>query len=120
MPEEFTNLEIICNTRSDTVFYALPPEKTGQRGCPKIFGDRLSLDDFALKEIKYYNYKAGMRTVLTNLLKHKKDSAVVTQPLSGDPKRLFLCTGAPEKCPFDVAFHPACSHMGYLFTALEH
>ena len=45
---EFKNLEMICCTRSDTVLYDLPGERTGRRGHPRIYGKRLKLSDFTL------------------------------------------------------------------------
>lgn len=67
------NLEIICNVRSDTVMYELPPEKTGKRGRPRKHGDKI------------VNFK-GTSKVLTNIFGDR----VVTATLCN--KRLFFST----------------------------
>ena len=67
------NLEIICNVRSDTVMYELPPERTGKRGRPRKHGDKI------------VNFK-GTSKVLTNIFGDR----VVTANLCN--KRLFFST----------------------------
>lgn len=37
--DEFSNLDMICNARIDTVMYSLPPERTGKRGRPRKYGE---------------------------------------------------------------------------------
>ncbi len=107
LPEEFENLNIICNVRSDTALYELPPEHTGKKGRPRIRGERISLDVFLLQEIKNTEMRAGFRTVMTNLFKKRPVSAIVTESRSGS-RRLFLCTASPEQLHFDTN----CSGIG--------
>ena len=107
LPEEFENLDIICNVRSDTALYELPPERTGKKGRPRIRGERLSLNDFALQEVKETGMCAGAKTVMTNLFKNHPVTAIVTESKSGS-RRLFLCTASPEQLHFDTN----CSGIG--------
>lgn len=62
--EQYDNLHLICNIRSDTVLYDLPPAPTGKPGRPKKRGERLSLEQFVLSQTKHGNYKIGIRPVL--------------------------------------------------------
>ena len=107
LPEEFENLDIICNVRSDTALYELPPERTGKKGRPRIKGERISLNDFALQEVQGTGMYAGTRTVMTNLFKKHPVSAIVTKSKSGS-RRLFLCTSSPGQLHFDTN----CSDIG--------
>lgn len=107
LPEEFENLDIICNVRSDTALYELPPERTGKKGRPRVRGERLSLKDFALQEVKETGMRAGTRTVMTNLFKKHPVTAIVTESKSGS-RRLFLCTASSESLHFDTN----CSGIG--------
>ena len=107
LPESFENLDIICNVRSDTALYELPPERTGKKGRPRIRGERISLNDFTLQEVRETGMYAGSRTVMTNLFKKRPVSAIVTKSKSGS-KRLFLCTVPPEQLHFDTN----CSGIG--------
>jgi len=107
LPEEFENLDIICNVRSDTALYELPPERTGKKGRPRVRGERLSLKEFALQEVKETGMRAGTRTVMTNLFKKHPVTAIVTESKSGS-RRLFLCTASSESLHFDTN----CSGIG--------
>ena len=107
LPEEFENLDIICNVRSDTVLYELPPERTGKKGRPRIRGERISLNDFTLQEVKEMGMCAGAKTVMTNLFKKRPVTAIVTESKSGS-RRLFLCTASSESLHFDTN----CSGVG--------
>ena len=89
LPEEFENLDIICNVRSDTALYELPPERTEKKGRPRVKGERISLNDFALQEVKKTGMCAGAKTVMTNLFKKHPVTAIVTESKCGS-KRLFL------------------------------
>ena len=96
--EHYDNLHLICNVRSDTVLYDLPPEPTGKRGRPRKRGERLSLEQFELSEPKHGDYKIGTRQVITNLWKDQKVYAIVTFPKKGTgTHRLFLSTIAPDE-----------------------
>ena len=81
--DEYENLDIICNARIDTVMYDLPPERTGKRGRPKKFGERLSPEDFVLDSPKTGDWKIGVRPVLTRLWSGRVVYAVVTLPKAG-------------------------------------
>ncbi len=61
--DEYENLDIICNARIDTVMYDLPPERTGKRGRPKKFGERLSPEDFVLDSQKPGTGKSACASV---------------------------------------------------------
>ena len=50
--KEYENLSIICNARSDTALYHLPPEKTGKRGRPRKRGERIDLKQIPLTDIQ--------------------------------------------------------------------
>jgi len=102
--DEFGNLDLICNVRSDTAIYALPPKRTGKRGRPKVFGQRLSLTDFILTEINGTNYCVGSQTVLTRIFGKRVVYAIVTKARNGKSFRLFLCTKKPESIDFDIDF----------------
>lgn len=102
--QEFQNLTMICNVRSDTAFYSLPPKKANKRGRPKIWGTRLSLEDFELKEIPDTNYLVGFKPVMTRLFGKQVVYAIVTKPKKGSSYRLFLCTNDPRSIPFDLSF----------------
>ena len=100
--DEYENLDIICNARIDTVMYDLPPERTGKRGRPKKFGERLSPEDFVLDSPKTGDWKIGVRPVLTRLWSGRVVYAVVTLPKSGNgSRRLFFCTKNPESINLD-------------------
>ncbi|KAI4447490.1 hypothetical protein C823_002009 [Eubacterium plexicaudatum ASF492] len=51
--DEYENLDLIGNARSDSVIYDLPPQRTGKRGRPALHGKKLSIqDDFTLSDEK--------------------------------------------------------------------
>jgi len=100
--DEHHNLDIICNARIDTAMYDLPPERTGKRGRPKKYGNRLSPEDFRLGSPKTGDWKVGVRPVLTRLWKGRVVYAIVTLPKSGNgSRRLFFCTKNPEDIALD-------------------
>ena len=107
LPEEFENPDIICNVRSDTALYELPPERTGKKGRPRIRGEKISLNHFTLQEVKETGMRAGTKEVMTNLFKKRPVTAIVTESKSGS-RRLFLCTASPEQLHFDTN----CSGIG--------
>ncbi len=101
--DQFENLALICNARSDTVLYHLPPAPSGKRGRPRKHGNRLSLEEVSLSEPKTGDWKIGVIPVMTNLWKGKVVYAVVTAPRKGNgTRRLFLCTRNPEEIDFDL------------------
>ena len=101
---EYQNLDIICNARIDTAMYDLPPERTGKRGRPRKYGERLSPEDFELETPKTGDWKLGVRPVLTRLWGGRVVYAVVTLPKSGNgSRRLFFCTKDPESIVLDFS-----------------
>lgn len=97
--DEYTNLDIICNARHDSVLYDLAPQPTGKKGRPAKHGRRLSLEeDFPLSDEKIGDYYIGVRQVLTNLFGQRKVLAYVTAPkkLQGS-RRLFFSTVFPQQ-----------------------
>ncbi len=99
--EQYDNLHLICNVRSDMVLYDLPPKPTGKRSRPKKRGERLSLEQFSLSEPKHGDYKIGTRQVMTNLWKDRTVYALVTVPKKGKgTHRLFLSTIDPKEISF--------------------
>ena len=100
--DEFHNLDIICNARIDTVMYSLPPERTGKRGRPRKYGERLSPEDFELGSPRAGDFRIGVRPVLTRLWGERVVYALVTLPKSGNgSRRLFFCTKNPESIILD-------------------
>ena len=96
---EYTNLDLICNARYDSVIYDLPPQPTGKKGRPAKHGKRLSPDgDFVLSDEKVGDYYIGARRVLTNLFGQREVLAYVTASgkLQGS-RRLFFSTIFPHQ-----------------------
>ncbi|NSD59237.1 transposase, partial [Enterocloster clostridioformis] len=60
--DEYPNLDLICNARTDSVIYDLAPQPTGRRGRPAKHGERLSIkEDFTLSAEKIGDYYMGVR-----------------------------------------------------------
>ena len=97
--EEYENLDLIGNARSDSVIYDLAPAPTGHRGRPAKHGRRLSIeDDFTLSDEKVGDYYTGVRRVLTNLFGTREGLAYVTSTArTGGTKHLFFSTISPEE-----------------------
>ena len=102
--DEYNNLDIICNARIDTVMYGSPPGRTGKRGRPRKYGERLSPEDFELESPKTGDWKVGVRPVLTRLWGERVVYAIVTLPKSGNgSRRLFFSTKDPESIILDYS-----------------
>lgn len=101
---EYENLVMICNVRTDTAIYALPPAHTGKKGRPRVRGNRLSLRDFEMKEVPGSDFLVGFRPVKTMLFGALTVYAIVTKHKGGKSYRLFLCTKEPHELQFDVSF----------------
>jgi len=100
--EQHENLEMVCNVRTDTVLYGLPPSPTRKKGRPRTKGGRLSLGDISLTGPETGDWLIGMMPVITNLWKGKTVYALVTAPRNGKGnRRLFLCTKDPRGISFD-------------------
>ena len=97
--DEYPNLDLIGNARSDSVIYDLTPAPTGRKGRLAKHGQRLSIDeDFALSAEKIGDYYTGVRRVLTNLFGVREVLAYVTSTVKEcGAKRLFFSTVSPEQ-----------------------
>ena len=107
MVDEYPNLDLICNARSDSVIYDLVPAPTGRKGIPAKHRKRLSIDeDFALSDEKIGDYYTGVRHVLTNLFGKREVLAYVTATTKeSGTKRLFFSTIFPEQLGIFCAWH---------------
>jgi len=97
--DEYENIDLIGNARSDSVIYDLPGQRTGKRGRPASHGKKLSIqDDFVLSDEKIGEYYMAVRRVLTNIFGKREVLAYVTSPekCSGS-RRLFFSTVFPEQ-----------------------
>ena len=97
--DEYDNLDLIGNARSDSVLYDLPPQRTGKKGRPALHGKRLSIqDDFALSDEKIGGYHTAARRVLTNIFGRRPVMAYVTSSeKNSGSRRLFFSTVFPEQ-----------------------
>ena len=97
--DEYPNLDLIGNARSDSVIYDLPAAKTGKRGRPAKRGRRLSIEtDFVLSDKKASGYYMGCRRVLTNIFGEREVMAYVTcASREGSGRRLFFSTVFPDQ-----------------------
>ena len=97
--DEYPNLGLIGNARSDSVIYDLAPARTGKRGRPAKHGRRLSIDtDFSLSDERVGDYYTGCRRVLTNIFGTKEVMAYVTSSgKEGGTRRLFFSTVFPSQ-----------------------
>lgn len=114
--DECHNLDIICNTRLDTVMYGFPRKRTEKRGRPKKYGGYLLPEDFGLESPKTEDWKVGVRLALTRLwggrgfmplsLSPKADMAAAG--CSSTPKirkRLYLTIGIVQSLQCWHCFH---------------
>ena len=97
--DEYENLDLIGNARSDSAIYDLPPQRTGKRVRPALHGKKLSIhDDFILSTEKIGDYYIAARSVLTNIFGSRKVMAYVTSPeKESASRRLFFSTIFPEQ-----------------------
>jgi len=97
--DEYENLGLIGNARSDSVMYGLPVQRTGKRGRPATHGKKLSIhEDFTLSDEKIGDYYIAARCVLTNIFGKRKVLAYVTSPAKDSgSRRLFFSTLFPEQ-----------------------
>ena len=121
--DEYPNLDLIGNARSDSVLYDLAPERTGRRGRPAKHGRQLSLaDDFTLSDEKIGGYHISARRVLTKLFGNREVLAYVTSAgKDGCARRLFFSTVFPEELQIFCAWqekeplnHTGSSWMEYI------
>ncbi|RKJ01351.1 hypothetical protein D7X87_20360 [bacterium D16-54] len=92
--DEYENLDLIGNARSDSVIYDLPPQRAGKRGRPALHGKKLSIqDDFTLSDEKIGDYYMAVRHVLTNIFGKRTVLAYVTSAdKAAGSRRLFFST----------------------------
>jgi len=94
---KYLNLELIANTRIDTVIRDInPPKRTGKRGRPAEKGKLLSIfTDFEFKKVG--DYYIATKMVLTNLFDFPV-YLTITTPNLGNHKsyRVFVSTLTPE------------------------
>lgn len=92
--DEYKNLHLIGNARSDSILYDLSPASTRKRGRPATHGKRLSIEkDFTLSDEKLNGYYMGKRQVRTTLFKGRTVTAYVTcAEKENGTRRLFLST----------------------------
>ena len=91
---DYSNLDIICNARCDSVIYDLAPKPTGKRGRPAKHGRRLSVwDDFVLSDEKTGEYYTGVRRVLTNIFGAREVLAYVTSAGCSISHYFFMNSG---------------------------
>jgi len=97
--DDYENLDLIGNARSDSVIYDLPPAPTGRKGRPPKHGHRLSIyEDFSLSAEKIGDYFTGSRRVLTNIFGARQVQAYVTAADKEDgTRRLFFSTIFPAQ-----------------------
>ncbi len=82
----------------------LPPKRTGKRGRPKKYGERLSPEDFVLESPKTGDWKTDVRPVLIRLWGERMVYAIVTLPKSENgSRRLFFCAKNPESIILDYS-----------------
>ena len=96
--DEYPNLDLIGNARTDSVMYDLEPARTGHRGRPAKHGKRLSVEtDFTFSNEKIGDYYTGVRRVLTRIFGTREVLAYVTAAeKEHGTKRLFFSTVFPE------------------------
>ena len=121
--DEYKNLDLVGNARSDSVLSDLAPERTGRRGRPAKHGRQLSLEkDFTLSDEKIDGYHIGVRRVLTKLFGSREVLAYVTSSeKEGSARRLFFSTVFPEELQIFCAWqeteplnHTGSSWMEYI------
>ena len=95
--DEYENLDLVGNARSDSVIYDLPPQRSGKKGRPATHGKKLSIqNDFVLSDEKIGDYYMAVRHVLTNIFGKRKVLAYVTSPeKNSGTRRLFFSTIFP-------------------------
>ena len=98
---QYPHLAIICNVRSDSAMYELPPLPSGKPGRPKKRGKRIHMDDFNLSW-DMDGMKVGHRVVLTHICGNRRIHAYVSCTASGS-RRLFFSTLDPS------ALHMSCA-----------
>ena len=99
---QYPELAIVCNVRSDSAMYELPPLPNGKPGRPKKRGKRIHLDDFTLSW-EMDGMRIGHRLVLTNICGNHRIHAYVSCTTSGS-RRLFFSTLNPNNLHMSCAW----------------
>ena len=99
---QYPQLAIVCNVRSDSAMYELPPLPNGKPGRPKKRGKRIHLDDFTLSW-EMDGMRIGHRLVLTNICGNRRIHAYVSCTTSGS-RRLFFSTLDPSDLHMSCAW----------------
>ena len=104
LADDYATLDIICNARSDSVIYDLPPERAGKRGRPAKHGKKLSIhEDFLLSGEKIGDYFTGMRRVLTNIFGERQSLHMLPLPPGKEaPGGCFLAQCPQSGCRYFV------------------
>ncbi len=90
--DEYENLDLIKNARTDSVIYDLTSQPTGRKGRSAKHDRSLSIDsDFVLSGEKVGDYYIGCRRVLTNISGAREAMAYVTSTgKENSTSRLFF------------------------------
>ena len=99
---QYPHLAFICNVRSDSAIYELPPLPSGKPGRPKKRGKRIHLDDFTLSW-NMDGMKFGHRIVLTHICGNRRIHAYVSCTASGS-RQLFFSTLDPSTLHMSCAW----------------
>lgn len=91
---QYPGLDIICNVRSDSAMYELPPLPSGKPGRPKKRGKRIHMNDFTLSW-NMDGMQVGHWIVLTHICGNRRIHAYVSCTTSGS-RRLFFSTLNPS------------------------
>jgi hypothetical protein len=105
--DEYTNLDIVCNARHDSVMYDTAPAPTGCRGRPAKRGGRLDINkDFTMSDEKIGDYHVGSKRVITNIFGSREVMAYVTSPdKTGGSRRVFFSTIFPHELQVYCAWY---------------
>ena len=79
---QYPHLAFICNVRSDSAMYELPPLPSSKPGRPKKRGKRIHLNDFTLSW-NMNGMQVGHRSVLTHICGNRRIHAYVSCPAEG-------------------------------------
>ena len=99
---QYPGLDIICNVRSDSAMYELPPLPNGKPGRPKKRGKRIHMNDFTLSW-NMDGMQVGHRIVLTHICGNRRIHAYVSYTTSGS-WRLFFSTLNPSDLHMSCAW----------------
>ena len=99
---QYPGLDIICNVRSDSAMYELPPLPNGKPGRPKKRGKRIHMNDFTLSW-NMDGMQVGHRIVLTHICGNRRIHAYVSYTTSGS-RRLFFSTLNPSDLHMSCAW----------------